>query len=97
MYQPKTTLALVLAEEEMELRAPRRVYNEGSALHMSSLAPEPDKSFVPECASTVFSVVLKALRTNIGIFVLKSNLYDLAEKLLAPWLTDPLPSARGST
>ena len=91
MYQPKTTLALVLAEEEMELRAPRRVYNQGSALHMSSLAPEPDKSFVPECFCSL-SVALKH-----RYIVFKSNLYDLAEKLLAPWLTDPLPSARGST
>ena len=66
MYQPKTTLALVLTEEEMELRAPRRVYNWGSALHMLSVAPEPDKSFVPECFCSL-SLVLKALRTNIGI------------------------------
>ena len=96
MYQPKTTLALVLAEEEMELRAPRRVYNQGSALHMSSLAPEPDKSFVPECFCSL-SVALKALEDKHRYIVFKSNLYDLAEKLLAPWLTDPLPSARGST
>ena len=40
------------------------------------------------------SVVSKALEDKHRH---KSNLYDLAEKLLAPWLTGPLPSARGST